>query len=47
MTEIIRQALDASGIATWTIDVPGRSMNVFTAEFFPRLASLIESAATD
>jgi 3-hydroxyacyl-CoA dehydrogenase/enoyl-CoA hydratase/3-hydroxybutyryl-CoA epimerase len=47
MTEIIRQSLDASGIATWTIDVPGRSVNVFTGEFFPRLEALIESAATD
>ena len=47
MTEIIRQSLDADGVATWIIDTPGRSMNVFTGDFFPRLESLIESAATE
>jgi 3-hydroxyacyl-CoA dehydrogenase/enoyl-CoA hydratase/3-hydroxybutyryl-CoA epimerase len=47
MTELIRQTIDADGIATWTIDVPGRSMNVFTLDFFPRLQSLVEAAAAD
>jgi len=47
MTELIRQTIDADGIATWTIDVPGRSMNVFTLDFFPRLQGLIEAAAAD
>lgn len=47
MTDLIRQAIDTDGIATWTIDVPGRSMNVFTPEVFPRLESLIEAAAVD
>jgi 3-hydroxyacyl-CoA dehydrogenase/enoyl-CoA hydratase/3-hydroxybutyryl-CoA epimerase len=47
MTDLIRQTIDADGIATWTIDVPGRSMNVFTPDFFTRLQGLIEAAASD
>jgi len=45
MTDTIRQTIDADGIATWTIDIPGKSMNVFTPEFFPRLSGLIDDAA--
>jgi len=47
MTDIIRQTIDADGIATWTIDIPGKSMNVFTPEFFPRLSGLIDDAAAN
>jgi 3-hydroxyacyl-CoA dehydrogenase/enoyl-CoA hydratase/3-hydroxybutyryl-CoA epimerase len=47
MTDLIRQTLDDAGIATWTIDVPGKSMNVFTTDFFSEMSGLIEDASGD
>lgn len=45
MTETIRTSIDSDHIATWTIDIPDRSMNVFTPEFFARLDVLITESA--
>ena len=43
----IAQDLDADGILTLTIDVPGQSMNVITPEVSRDLASAIERIKTD
>lgn len=40
-------AVDAEGIATITIDLPGRPMNVLTPEFQADLAAAIEQVAAD
>ncbi|GAB4146335.1 MAG: 3-hydroxyacyl-CoA dehydrogenase NAD-binding domain-containing protein [Sphingomonadales bacterium] len=47
MTEAIKQEIDSDGIALWTIDVPGQSMNVLTPEFMRDLESLTQQAASD
>jgi len=47
MSNTIRFDVDADGIATLTIDIPGKSMNVITPEFQGDLASAVERIATD
>ncbi len=47
MTEVLRVSVDADGIATATMDSPGRSMNVLNDELAMPLAALIERLATD
>jgi 3-hydroxyacyl-CoA dehydrogenase/enoyl-CoA hydratase/3-hydroxybutyryl-CoA epimerase len=47
MTHSIRIDVDAAGIATLTIDLPGRSMNVITQAFTAELAAAVERVATD
>ena len=46
-TETIRYELDADGIALLTLDVPGASMNVITAELTRDLATLVDVIAGD
>lgn len=46
-TTAIHQSLDADGILTLTIDVPGQSMNVITAEVTRDLEAAIERLKTD
>jgi 3-hydroxyacyl-CoA dehydrogenase/enoyl-CoA hydratase/3-hydroxybutyryl-CoA epimerase len=46
-TETIRYDLDADGIALLTIDVPGQSMNVITAELTRDLGTLIGKIESD
>jgi 3-hydroxyacyl-CoA dehydrogenase/enoyl-CoA hydratase/3-hydroxybutyryl-CoA epimerase len=43
----VRIDVDAAGIATVTLDLPGRSMNVITQAFVRELAGAIERIATD
>ena len=38
MSSTIRFEIDSDGIAILTIDVPGRSMNVMTPEYYAELA---------
>ena len=47
MTDALNVAVDADGIATATMDLPGRSMNVLDDELAVPLAALIERLATD
>ncbi len=47
MTTAIRSDLDANGILTLTIDVPGQSMNVITAEVTSDLGDAIARIKTD
>ena len=47
MNDPIRLDIDAAGIATLTIDVPGKSMNVIDQAFMACLKSLVETVATD
>ena len=47
MTEALQVTVDADGIATATMDSPGRSMNVLNDELAEPLALLIERFATD
>jgi 3-hydroxyacyl-CoA dehydrogenase/enoyl-CoA hydratase/3-hydroxybutyryl-CoA epimerase len=47
MTETIKFDVDSDGIALLTIDLPGRSMNVITADMSRELGELIEKVATD
>jgi 3-hydroxyacyl-CoA dehydrogenase/enoyl-CoA hydratase/3-hydroxybutyryl-CoA epimerase len=46
-TETIKFDLDADGIATLSIDVPGQTMNVITGELTRDLATMIERIETD
>lgn len=46
-TETIKFDLDADGIATLTIDVPGQTMNVITGEFTRDLGTLIGKIESD
>ena len=47
MTETIRYAVDADGIALLTIDLPGKSMNVLTPELMCDLETLVDRIAGD
>ena len=47
MTDALNVAIDADGIATATMDSPGRSMNVLDDELAGPLAALIERFSTD
>lgn len=47
MSDRIRFDVDAAGIATLTIDVQDKSMNVIDPQFVTRLAELVEVVATD
>ena len=47
MTSSISYAVDSDGIATLTIDQPGKSMNVIGQEFVGEFAEAIERAAGD
>ena len=45
MTDALTVAVDADGIATATMDSPGRSMNVLNDDLAVPLAALIERLA--
>ena len=47
MTTSISYAVDSDGIATLTIDQPGKSMNVVSPEFVAELEAAVERAAGD
>ncbi len=47
VNQAIRIDVDAGGIATLTIDLPGRSMNVITPAFTTELVAAVERIATD
>ncbi len=47
MTDTISYAVDSDGIATLTIDQPGKSMNVIGAGFVEEFSAAIERAAAD
>lgn len=47
MTPSIRHDIDADGITTLTIDVPGQSMNVIGAPFLSDLAALLDWIVAD
>ena len=47
MTDALNVVVDADGIATATMDLPGRSMNVLNDDLAGPLAALIERLATD
>jgi len=47
MTEALTVVVDADGIATATMDLPGRSMNVLNDDLAVPLSALIERLATD
>ena len=47
MTTSISYAVDSDGIATLTIDQPGKSMNVVSPEFVAELEAAMERAAGD
>ena len=47
MTEALKVVVDADGVATATMDSPGRSMNVLNDELAQPLAALIQRLATD
>ena len=47
MTEALTVSVDADGIATATMNSPGRSMNVLDDDLAVPLAALIERLATD
>ena len=47
MSEALLVSVDADGIATATIDSPGRSMNVLNDDLAVPLAALVERLATD
>lgn len=47
MSNTIRFEVAEDGIATLTIDVPDRSMNVLTPEFLGDLAEAVEKVAAD
>ena len=46
-TEIIRYAVDADGIATLTLDYPGKTMNVIDQAFMDSLDACIERIKSD
>ncbi|MCF6197044.1 MAG: enoyl-CoA hydratase-related protein, partial [Emcibacter sp.] len=41
MTEIIKHELDQDGIALLTIDLPGKSMNIISAQLLDELEELV------
>ena len=47
MTNTIKFEVDADGVATLTIDVPGESMNVINEQFQEDAAALVEKVLTD
>ncbi len=47
MSNTIHFVVDADGIATLTIDIPGKPVNVITPEFQQDLAAAVERIATD
>ncbi len=47
MTEPIRTALDADGVLLATIDMPGRTMNVFSVELMDALDALMDRVDND
>ena len=47
MTDALQIAIDADGIATATMDLPGRSMNVLNDDLAQPLAALVERLVTD
>jgi len=47
MTEIIKYELDQDGIAILTIDLPGKSMNIISAQLLDELNSLVTKVAED
>ena len=47
MQELIRTTLDADGVLVATIDMPDRTMNVFSAELMDALEALIDRAERD
>ena len=47
MSDIIATTLDADGVLLATIDMPGRTMNVFSVELMDALDALIERAERD
>lgn len=46
-TEVIRFAVDTDGIATLTIDYPGKSMNVIDQAFIDSLGACIDRVVSD
>ncbi len=47
MTEIIKYELDEDGIALLTIDLPGKSMNIISAQLLDEMESLVNKIAED
>ena len=47
MYTTMKYAADADGIATITIDVPGRPMNVLTPELLTELGAAVDAAVAD
>ena len=47
MQDIIRYDVDADGIATLTIDYPGKTMNVIDGDFMNSLSSCIDRVVAD
>ncbi|PCI51289.1 MAG: 3-hydroxyacyl-CoA dehydrogenase [Alphaproteobacteria bacterium] len=47
MTEIIKHELDQDGIALLTIDLPGKSMNIISAQLLDELENLVTKIAGD
>jgi 3-hydroxyacyl-CoA dehydrogenase/enoyl-CoA hydratase/3-hydroxybutyryl-CoA epimerase len=47
MTELITYNVDADGVATLTIDLKDRPMNVITPEFIEQLNAMVEKVASD
>ena len=47
MTEVVSYAVDADGICTLTMDLPGRPMNVLGAELQPALTKAVDRAIDD
>ena len=45
--DVIQLAVDADGIATLTIDYPGKSMNVIDQAFLDSLAACTQRVASD
>ncbi|MDJ0657426.1 MAG: 3-hydroxyacyl-CoA dehydrogenase NAD-binding domain-containing protein [Xanthomonadales bacterium] len=47
MTDTIQYQVDGEGIATFTIDLPGRSMNVLTDQLLKDLEQLVDQSLAD
>ena len=47
MQDIIRYSVDTDGIATLTIDYPGKTMNVIDGDFMNSLSAAIDRVAAD
>ena len=47
MGDLIRTDLDADGVLVATIDMPGRTMNVFSADLMDALEALVDRVEAD